>query len=407
MKQIRHINFSLTIFALAGLALSASAQTASVFTNGLTTPNRIIVAGSNSLIVTEAGTRTANTGRVSLINRETGARQTLLGGLPSAVSFLGNPAGDPDGPSGLLLAGHTLYVTIGIGDRIVRGPGPGQERINPNPPSSPIFDSILALTLPEDYETTASEFTLALADQVTLASGGDVVLTNADGQTMTIRVVADLPDYRLAPLPPPNENNVKASHLYGIEMFQRNLYAPDAGLNQIYQVNLKSGDFSVFTTFPDRPNPLFPTVGRPTIEAVPDNIHRFGNRLLVPLLTGTPFIPGMSEVRSVDARSGEDYGLISNLTSAIDILRVETLTSKYFGGAFNPGDNSSYYTLEFSTNQRFGAPGRLRFYSDADAAPIDVFSNLVTPTSMASDEDSGNIFITNIVPGTVTKVSFP
>jgi hypothetical protein len=406
MKQFKRIIYIFAMVVLSGSAFSAAAQTASVFTTGLTTPNRIVLAGSNSLIVTEAGTRVPNSGRISLIDREKGSRQTLLGGLPSAVSFLGNPAGDPDGPSGLLLTGHTLYITIGIGDRVIRGPGPGQERVNPNPPSSPIFDSVLALTLPEDYESTTSAFTLTLADQATLAAGAEVVLTNADGQTMTVRLVVDLPDYRPAPLPPPNENNVKASHLYGIEMFQRNLYVVDAGFNLLYQVNLKNEEYSVFTTFPDRPNPLYPTVGRPTIEAVPDNIHRFGNRLLVPLLTGTPFIPGMSEVRSVDGRSGADVGLISNLTSAIDIARVE-YPGDSFTSVFNPGDNSSYYTLEFSTNQRMGLPGRLRFYSNAAAEPVDVFSNLVTPTSMTLDETSGNIFMTNIVPGTVTKVSFP
>src|SRR5215213_5547757 len=102
MKQFRNIIYIFALVTLSGLAFSAAAQTASVFTAGLTTPNRIIPAGDNSLIVTEAGTRTPNTGRISLIDREKGARQTLLGGLPSAVSFLGNPAGDPDGPSGLL-----------------------------------------------------------------------------------------------------------------------------------------------------------------------------------------------------------------------------------------------------------------------------------------------------------------
>jgi hypothetical protein len=39
--------------------------------------------------------------------------------------------------------------------------------------------------------------------------------------------------------------------------------------------------------------------------------------------------------------------------------------------------------------------------------PVNLLTNLITPTSMALDGETGNLFITNIGPGTVTKVSFP
>lgn len=391
MKQINQFKtfaFFLAIAVFNGLALSTQAQTTSVFTAGLEKPNKIITAGDNSLLVTEAGTTTPNTGRISLINRTTGARQTLVGGLPSGVNNLGGPP-VPSGPSGLIMRGHTLYVTIATGDAMMNV-GPGLESPNPNPSSS-IFDSVLELNLPGNYEEVTNAFMLSPANQMTLAGGGEVKLTNAAGQTMTIRMIVNLPDNKPNPLPTA-PNNLRASNLYGIEIFQKNLYVVDASFNLIYRVSIGDGDYSTFVTFPNKPNPLFPMLGGPFIEAVPDNIHRFGNRLLVPFLTGFPFIAGLAEVQSVSLKNGETETLIPNLTSAIDVLHVE---------------DEMYFTLEFSSNQLANQPGRLKFFASPNAAPTVVVSNLISPTSMARDEKSGDVFITNIFPGTITRVQIP
>lgn len=74
---------------------------------------------------------------------------------------------------------------------------------------------------------------------------------------------------------------------------------------------------------------------------------------------------------------------------------------------FAPGDENAFYTLEFSTNLLGGAPGRLRYYSAPDASPVNLITNLITPTSMVRDGETGNIYITNIGPGTITKVVLP
>jgi hypothetical protein len=382
MKQIKQITFILTIVALCGLALSVQAQTTSVFTAGLQNPTKIITAGDNSLLVAEAGTTVANTGRVSLVNRTTGARETLVGGLPSGVNNLGGPP-STSGPSGLIIHGHTLYLTIGVGDALMNV-GPGLESLNPHP-SSPIFDSVLELNLPGNI---TSPFTLSTANQTTLAGGGVVALTNANGQQMTIRMVANLPDF--VPNPRPDfPNNLRASNLFGVEIFQNNLYVVDAGFNSIYRVNIGNGQFSTFVTFPNRPNPSFPSLGGPFVEPVPDNIRIVGHHLLVPLLTGFPFVQNLSEVQIVNLPSGERGTFIPNLTSAIDVLRV--------GG-------NMYFTLEFSANQLANQPGRLKFFTSPNAAPVVVVSNLISPTSMARDETTGNIFVTEISTGRIIRV---
>jgi hypothetical protein len=370
------------------------------------------------MIVAEAGTTMPNTGRLSIVDRTSGARHTLVSGLPSALNFLGgNPAGDPSGPSGLVLRGNRLLITIGSGDSVLPGGGPGLEMPNPAP-SSPIFSSILELTLRGGYATLDSPFVMTPADQATLDGGDAVTLTNAEGVSLTIRLVVDFPDSRPAPTPTV-PTNVKASNPFGIETFQKNAYVNDAGHNEIKVVNLDSGDWSVFAVFPARPNPT--PVGGPFIEAVPTNVHRFGNRLLVPLLTGFPFVPDLAEVRRVNLKNGSDEQFIGGLTSAMDILHVEDeKASDLVGGSIfvkgrrdateqfiDPGDGSAFYTLEFSTNMLMGAPGRLRFYATPAAAPVNLLSDLITPTSMTRDDNTGNLFITNIGPGTVTKVTFP
>ena len=388
MQLIKQIIFSFALIVMSGFASVAVAQTTSVLTGGLEKPTKLITAGDNSLLVAEAGTATPNSGRVSRVNRTTGARQTIIDGLPSGVNNLGGPP-SPSGPSALKLHGHTLFLTIATGDAM-QNVGPGLESPNPNP-SSPLFDSVLELNLPGKYEELASAFTLTFSDQTILAGGGAVELTNADGLQMTIRLIANFPNY--TPNPRPGfPDNQRASNIFGVELFQKDLYVVDAAFNLIYRVGIADGSYEVFVTFPNKPNPLFPTIGGPFVEPVPDNVHRVGNRLLVPFLTGFPFVAGLAEIQAVSLKSGDRETLIPNLSSAIDVLHVET------------SEADSYYTLEFSANQLANLPGRLRFFAASDAVPVTIVSNLISPTSMARDAATGDIFVTNIFPGTITRV---
>ncbi|MGB7069592.1 MAG: ScyD/ScyE family protein [Pyrinomonadaceae bacterium] len=389
--KIRTITVALSVVFALGFV--AQAQTASTFTTGLTLPNKIINAGDNSMLVSEAGTPTPNTGRISLVDRANGARQTLISGLPSGVNNLGG-APAPSGPSGIILHGHTLYVTITSGDAVFNV-GPGREEPSPNPPSSPLYCSILELTLPGNYETLTSPFAMTLPNQASLASGESVDLTNADGQTMSVRMVADLPNFRPEPRPG-FPNNVRASNLFGVEYYKKQLYVVDASFNLLRKVDIASGDFETFATFAPKPNPLFP-FGPPMVEAVPDSVHRVGNRLNITFLTGFPFGPGVAEVHQVSLKNGSQSTLIPGLRSAIDSLRVD-----------NEGGSSSYYTLEFSANQLGNppVPGVLKYFATADAAPVVVNSTMLFPTSMARDEESGDIFVTNIFLGRITRIQF-
>jgi len=334
------------------------------------------------MLVAESGTMTPNTGRISVIDSRNGGRQTLIDGLPSGVSNLGGPP-DTDGTTGIYLQGNTLYVISGVGDACVNV-GPGLELPNPAGPSSPIFNSVLEITLPGGYQSLDGGFSLTLSDQATLAGGQPVKIVNQEGKKLNIRMVADLPDYRPEPRPG-HPLNVRASHLFGIEKFQKQLYVVDAAFNLIHSVDIETGTEATFTTFPNRANPLFGIRGGPFIEAVPDTIHRVGDQVLVPLLTGFPFVTGLAEVRAIDLKTGSQATVIPGLSSAIDVV----------------AEDGGYYTLEFSANQLANAPGRIRFFNGngnvSMVAPV-----VITPTSMVHQDNY--LYVTNIFPGTITRV---
>ncbi|HEX8735676.1 MAG TPA: ScyD/ScyE family protein [Pyrinomonadaceae bacterium] len=400
MKTIKFLAVLMTICFVSASAPQTFAQAASVLTGGLTAPTKIIAAGQSSLLVAEAGTMTPNQGRISLVNRESGARRTLIGGLPSGINTAeGQPA--PAGPSGLKLNGLKLYLTIAQGDAVLPG-GRGGLQVNPAP-ATPLNDSILELTLPADYEALTSGFTLSFSDQTSLINGGTITLLNAEGKTLAVRLVANLPDWKREAVPSLPQYNVRASNVFGIEFYNGNLYAVDASFNQLYKINPATGAYETLASFAPKPNPL--PFGPPFSEAVPNNVRVYGNRLLVSQLTGFPFAPGVSEIREVNPADGSQASFVGGLTSAMDILPVAI-----------PGDYDLFFVLEFSANMLGNPtpPGRLKLYrflksdnanSEGDVDPIVLVSNLISPTSVARDGETGDLFVTEIFTGRIIRVS--
>jgi hypothetical protein len=359
----------------------ARAQTTSVFSVGLNAPVKIIITPLGNLLVAENGF-VANAGRVSVIDKF-GNRKTVLDGLPAGISAEG---GEISGPSGLELQGRTLFVVIGEGDGTLLGPIPGTLIPNPNP-SSPILSSVLSVHFSASVEKEPNGFSLTLADHATLAGGGVVTLTNANGEKITVELITDFPNYVPDPLPffP---DNVQHSNPFGIASAGKYLYVVDGGQNSVKRVNAQSGGVQTLVTFPPRPNPL--PFGPPVIDAVPDSIRVVGDQLLVPLLTGFPFVPGLSEIKSVDRTTGDYTTLIGGRSSAIDVV---------------PGKKASgFYVLEFSTDFLANAPGQLLFFNSTAAVPTVVAGALITPTNVARDRKSGALFVTELATGRVMRV---
>jgi hypothetical protein len=368
------------------LDTDARAQATSVFASGLLAPVKLIVTPAGNLLVAESGNG-PNTGRVSIID-PSGNRRTLLDGLPSGFA---PPNNDASGPSGLALRGRTLYIAIGVGDATLPGPVPGTEIANPNP-SSPLFASVLSVRFNSAVEEITDGFTLTAANHQALKTGARLRLTNGGGDRITIALAADFRDftYEARPGAP---NNVRPSNVFGVVIRDDNLYVVDASQNTIREVDINTGDSRVLVRFPARPNPL--PFGPPFIDPVPDSIRLFGRQLLVTFLTGFPFPPGSADVRRVNLANNSHSTLIGGLTSAIDVLPV------------TEDGQDRFFVLEFSTNMLMGAPGRLSRFDSPSGPPVVVAGGLISPTSIARNEMTGDIFITQIFTGQIVRVPAP
>ena len=61
----------------------------STFATGLLAPSKIIQTPRGNFVVSEGGPEVVNNGRVSIVDQQ-GNRRTLLAGLPSARTFVGD-----------------------------------------------------------------------------------------------------------------------------------------------------------------------------------------------------------------------------------------------------------------------------------------------------------------------------
>jgi hypothetical protein len=374
---------TVTALTIMLTGMTVRSQSTFVFATDLIAPTKIILTPGGNLLVAEAGSG-PNTGRISLIDRS-GHRRTLLDGLPS-----GRHEVESLGPSGLALRERTLFITIGQGDAIVFGEG-GTLLPNPNGPSSPILSSVLAVHFSQDIDRITSGYALTLADHFTLANGFDLTLDNADGDRATVELLADFRDY----VPDPN-TIVRESDPFGLVLDAKGddtLYVVDAGMNSVVKVNIHTGRAQTLLSFAPLPNPL--PFGPPMMDAVPDSIHFFGDQLLVTLLTGFPFPSGAAEIRKVDVATRRDESFITGLTTAIDVLAVRT-----------PAGDDQFFVLEFSTDFLNEANGRLLRFDSPTATPV-VIADLITPTSMARDPVTGDLFVTEIFTGRIIRVQTP
>jgi len=353
---------------------------------GLQIPLGITQSNQNNLLVSETGTGPPNTGRISIVDLA-GNRRTLLDGLPSAI----NDVNEPAGPAGLFMRGRTLYVAIGVGDVGRAGPLPGTTVPNPDPISSPIFSSVLAIHFSAAVEKTTTGFTLTPADQQALAGGQKVTLSNAPDDQLTVEVVADFPDFTPNPLPffP---DNIRLSNPFDLVLVADRAYVTDGGQNMVRRVDLPTGAFSTLAAFPNVPNPLFPALGPPTVEAVPTGVRYSDGQLLVTLFRGFPFPPGTSQVQAVDPATGDQTPFITGLKTAIDVIAV------------GEGNDPVYLVLQHASGPIFGQPGLLLGFA-TPAGPSVVLANcLARPTSMVLDEATGTVYVTELIGGRILRM---
>lgn len=375
--------FHTVVCAFICTAASSFGQPASVLATGLQHPMKLSFTPRGNLLVAENGTE-KNSGRVSIVDRS-GKRRTLIQGLPSGLS---SPNNDPDGVSGVEVREHILYIVIGEGDAIRPGAKAGTQVPNPDGVSSPILSSVLRVRLETDADQVSGAFQLKPEDHWTLADGNVVRLTSDAGDKATIDVFTDFRDS----VPDPN-TVYRNSHPFGIAFHPASpnvAFVVDAGQNAVWTVNTGTGHQRLLTRFPAL-KAIAP--GPPFSDAVPDSIRAWDGQLLVTLLTGFPFSPTQSRVMRVDPRTGATAPFIVGLNSAIDTAVRQ-----------RGNDRPQFWVLEFSANQgaRPPLPGRLLRYDTAEGKVV--LNDLVTPTSMVLDQDTGDIFISEMSTGVIKQL---
>jgi hypothetical protein len=374
---------ALILIAASFLLLSMNVRAqcpATELISGLKEPTGTALTNQGNLLVSENGTTELHSGRISIVDPANGSRRTLLDGIPCGISDVN----EPSGPHGIVMRGRTLYVAIGTGDVGRAGPIPGTTIPNPDPVSSPIFSSVLAIHFSAAVEKNTSGFYLTTADQQALANGQAVTLSDGGGDQITIQLVANFPDYVPFPLPFFTEN-IQLSNPFGIDLGANKLYVTDGGRNLTWQVDINSGLYSELVSFPGIPNPLFPTFGGPFLEAVPTGIASSGNHILVTLFRGFPFPPGVSTVQQIDLQTGSNNVFIAGLRGAIGIMPLqETADTDYLvlqhnsGGAIFPP---------------FSGPGLLLHFESPNDPPTLVADCFVRPTSMTLDKKLGKMYV--------------
>lgn len=370
-----------TVLLHGGAASAQPVCPVTPLTSGLQVPLGITQSNLGNLIVSETGTTIPNSGRISVVDLD-GNRRTLLDGLPSGI----NDVGEPSGPAGVFMRGRTLYVAIGVGDVGRAGPLPGTTVPNPNPPSSPIFSSILAIHFSAHVERTTSGFALSLADHQTLAGGEPVRMSHGRGETVTIERVADFQDFVANPLPF-FANNIQLSNPFDLVAVADRLYVTDGGRNLVWEADIATGEHSVLASFPNIPNPVAP-FGPPFIEAVPTGITYDDNRLFVTLLRGFPFPPGTSVVEHIDPLTGDHSPFIAGLKTAIGVLPL------------HERGNTSYLVLQHVSGAPgppvLSGPGILFLFDAPGQAPQTIANCLNRATSMTLDERTDTLYITEL-----------
>lgn len=165
----------------------------------------------------------------------------------------------------------------------------------------------------------------------------------------------------------------------------------------LWQVDMPTGAFSVLASFPRIPNPL---PGPPFVEAVPTGIAYSDGQLLVTLFRGFPFPVGSSVVEQVDPATGAHSPFITGLKTAIAIT------------PFREKAGTAYFVLQHASQPGPPAspasqPGLvLRF--DSDGTPPTLIANCLTrPTSMALDEKTATLYVTEYSTGRLVAISIP
>lgn len=372
--------FKLFKIALAALPLFSTAwpQNLTPVATGLQFPQRTVVTPRNNFLISEGGLPQSNTGRVSLVERS-GARRSVLEGLPSGPAHFTNPFG----PTGLVIEGKTLYLLIGEGD--VMSGTPPNYGINVNGPSSPIFSSILRFDFDVELDEVGGAFRLNGADHWALLDGYDVNLTNATGQRVRVEL--------LTAFRPMTRNvtttgeGVRPADPYDLvlDSASNSLLVVDASQETVVRVDKRTGKLRVLVRFAPAQRGGLP------VDNVPSGICLVDGEILVSFLSAGPFPVGEASIRSVSANSGAVAMRHGGLTALTGIHCTRSSSGV-----------PRIYTSEFTLDLFAPAPsGRVQVIEGENRRVL--AESVPFPTSLTTDPETGDLLVLTLI-GTLFRL---
>ena len=292
--------------------------------NGLTITDlqapRGLTCDASYLYIAEQGT-----GSILRVSQQ-GSVGVIASGLPSVLA---------DTPEGPLLTGPTMAINTGDTFFVTVGEGP---------PDAEGFDSV--------YSVRPGQAPVLVADLLAFEEAN-----NIDGDVDQ----AGDPELLINAYDLVSDNN-------------GGVYVAASGGNAILHV-AADGTISPFAIFPNRENPLFPTIGGPTMDQVPTGLE-WGpdGALYLATLTGFPFPSGEALVYRVSDNNDNGDALDDGeVTVYADGLTMATSI------AFD--EDGSLLVTEFSLDFLSEAPGRLVRVVNGEISEV-VAEPLISPTGV-------------------------
>ena len=356
------------------MIVEAFAQT--VIVQGLQLPQRIIATQSGFLLITEGGTATPHTGRLSLVDLH-GTRRSLIEGLPAApghgvMAF---------GPTGLALRGRVLYLLLGQGDLLTGPPFV----INPDGPSSPIFNCVLRVEFSADIDAIQSPFRMEELDGWTLHDGSDLQLRNVTGERATVHLLTRFAASFRNILGGPASYRYTDPYTAWLDSAGTSLYIVDAGAETLVRVETTTGHSRVLTRF--QPHQRATPEGLQYVDNVPTSGCAIGETIYLSFLTGSPFPQGEASVTSWTPQNGSWYApipFVRGLTMVNDLVCLRGSTPAV----------PRLATIEISTDSaiRLNPPtGRVQLFEGSQRRVV--AENLPLPTGAVEDPLTGDLFV--------------
>ena len=127
---------------------------------------------------------------------------------------------------------------------------------------------------------------------------------------------------------------------------------------------------------------------------MPASVRVAGDDFVVSLLTGFPFGAGAANVLRVSRATAAVTTVATGLQTAVDVLPLG-------------GTTDQFYVVEYSGNFLAGGPGRVVRDDAARGTKLVMADNLRTPTHLAVDTHTGDLFVTENSGGRILRILVP